>query len=105
MIYHFKSNPDQLVELQDILTFFIKYENRHCIKNTLALIDPKSCQVTQVVADNVTIDLEQEDFIESKEKVPVYVDSKVKEREKKRAKRIIFHIRKRFNFSINLETP
>lgn len=92
MIYHFKSNPDQLVELQDILTFFIKYENRHCIKNTLALIDPKSCQVTQVVADNVTIDLEQEDFIESREK-------------EKKGKTNYFHIRKRLNFYINLERP
>lgn len=71
------SNSDQLDELQDILTFFIKYENRHSIKNTLALVDPVSCKVTKVITNNVTIDLEQEDFIESKEKVPVYVDSQV----------------------------
>lgn len=56
------------------------------MKNTLAMIDPVSCQVTQVVADNVQLDrsdedsiLNEEDFISSYEaergqKLPVYVD-------------------------------
>lgn len=55
------------------------------MKNTLAMIDPVSCQVTQVVADNVRLDrsdddsiLNEEDFISSQEavtgqKLPVYV--------------------------------
>jgi hypothetical protein len=72
-------------ELQDILTYFIKYENRHQMKNTLAMINPVSCQVTQVVADNVQLDrsdaesiLSEDDFITSHEeergeKLPVYV--------------------------------
>ncbi|KAI9263713.1 hypothetical protein BY458DRAFT_514570 [Sporodiniella umbellata] len=67
------SDEGRLAEVQDIFTFYIKYENRHHIKNTLALMDPNG-QVTPVV-DNVSIDLDEEDFIESQEKVPVYVDS------------------------------
>ncbi|KAG1472334.1 hypothetical protein G6F56_001595 [Rhizopus delemar] len=67
------SNQKQLAEIQDIFTLYIKYENRHHLKNTLAIMDPNG-QVTQV-ADNVTIDLDYEDFIESQEKVPVYVHS------------------------------
>lgn len=73
-------------ELQDVLTYFIKYENRHQMKNTLAMVNPVSCQVTQVVADNVQLDrtdsesvLDEEDFISSHEdkrgqKLPVYID-------------------------------
>lgn len=82
------SDSDEVTfgELQDVLTYFIKYENRHQMKNTLAMIDPVSCQVTQVVADNVKLDrsdddsiLNEEDFISSYEaergqKLPVYVD-------------------------------
>lgn len=73
-------------ELQDVLTYFIKYENRHQMKNTLAMVNPVSCQVTQVVADNVQLDrtesesiLDEEDFISSHEdekgqKLPVYIN-------------------------------
>lgn len=55
------------------------------MKNTLAMINPASCEVTQVVADNVHLDrsdaesvLNEEDFItaheeERGEKLPVYV--------------------------------
>jgi hypothetical protein len=55
------------------------------MKNTLAMINPVSCEVTQVVADNVQLDrsdeesiLNEEDFISSQEekrgqKLPVYV--------------------------------
>lgn len=76
-------------ELQDVLTYFIKYENRHQMKNTLAMINPVSCQVTQVVADNVQLDrtesesiLDEEDFISSHEdekgqKLPVYINNTI----------------------------
>lgn len=90
MLKHFlfTSDSDEVTfgELQDVLTYFIKYENRHQMRNTLAMIDPVSCQVTQVVADNVKLDrsdedsiLNEEDFISSYEaergqKLPVYVD-------------------------------
>lgn len=73
IIQNKNSNQKQLAEIQDIFTLYIKYENRHHLKNTLAIMDPNG-QVTQV-ADNVTIDLDYEDFIESQEKVPVYVHS------------------------------
>lgn len=55
------------------------------MKYTLAMINPVSCEVTQVVADNVHLDrsheesiLNEEDFITSQEekqgqKLPVYV--------------------------------
>lgn len=55
------------------------------MKNTLAMINPVSCEVTQVVADNVQLDrtdaesvLNEDDFIttheeERGEKLPVYV--------------------------------
>jgi hypothetical protein len=57
------------------------------MKNTLAMINPVSCQVTQVVADNVHLDrtesesiLEEEEFISTHEnekgqKLPVYVNN------------------------------
>ncbi|KAI7903730.1 senescence-associated protein-domain-containing protein [Cokeromyces recurvatus] len=81
------SASDELAftELQDVLTFFIKYENRHQMKNTLAMVDPVSCKMTQVVANNVQLDLtesqdilDEEDFITSHEnkqgqKLPVYI--------------------------------
>ncbi|KAI8647872.1 senescence-associated protein-domain-containing protein [Parasitella parasitica] len=72
--------------LQDVLAYFIKYENRHQMKNTLAMIDPVSCQVSQVIADNVQLDrtesesiLDEDDFISLHEddrgqKLPVYID-------------------------------
>ncbi|KAI8050672.1 senescence-associated protein-domain-containing protein [Gilbertella persicaria] len=59
------------------------------MKNTLAMVNPVSCEVTQVVASHVELDrsesesiLDEEDFITSEEnkqgqKLPVYVDSKL----------------------------
>lgn len=56
------------------------------MKNTLAMVNPVSCQVTQVVAGNVQLDrtesesiLDEEDFISSHEdekgqKLPVYIN-------------------------------
>ncbi|KAI9274879.1 senescence-associated protein-domain-containing protein [Helicostylum pulchrum] len=81
------SDSDEVTfsELQDVLTYFIKYENRHQMKNTLAMVNPASCEITQVVAGNVRLDrsdaesiLNEEDFISHQEaergqKLPVYV--------------------------------
>jgi hypothetical protein len=75
-----------------MLTYFIKYENRHQMRNTLAMVDPSSCQVTQVVANDVHLErtdsdyeeslLDEEDFIatqdeKSGKKLPVYFDDTV----------------------------
>lgn len=55
------------------------------MKNTLALVNPVSCEVTKVVADNVRLDrsdgeslLNEDDFISHQEaergqKLPVYI--------------------------------
>jgi hypothetical protein len=86
-IYYSDSDEASFGELQDVLTYFIKYENRHQMKNTLAMVNPVSCQVTQVVADDVHLDrtesesiLDEEDFFSSHEdekgqKLPVYVNN------------------------------
>ncbi|KAI9306455.1 hypothetical protein BJ944DRAFT_229482 [Cunninghamella echinulata] len=94
------SNPDDFLRLQDILTFFIKFENQHNIKNTLVMMNPNSCQITQVIADNVYLgkehngiihddndddmlsDLADDDFITTREnyygqKLPVSMDESV----------------------------
>lgn len=54
------SDPDEFSRFQDLLTFFIKYENRHELRNVLAMMNPVSCQVTQVIATNVF--LENDDY-------------------------------------------
>ncbi|ORZ24212.1 hypothetical protein BCR42DRAFT_87224 [Absidia repens] len=38
-----------------MLTHFIKFENRQKIRNTLAMINPSSYQMTRVVAENVSL--------------------------------------------------
>ncbi|KAI9256659.1 hypothetical protein BDA99DRAFT_144401 [Phascolomyces articulosus] len=53
--------------LQDLLTYFIKYENRHHLRNALAMMNPVSCQVTEVIARNVQ--LEDEDTFSEKQPV------------------------------------
>ncbi|CAO3634533.1 unnamed protein product [Cunninghamella blakesleeana] len=53
------SNPDDFIKLKDILTFFIKFENQHNIKNTLVMMNPNSCQITQVIAENVYLGKER----------------------------------------------
>lgn len=87
MLFFCCSDSDEVTfsELQDVLTYFIKYENRHQMKNTLAMVNPASCEITQVVAGNVRLDrsdaesiLNEEDFISHQEaergqKLPVYV--------------------------------
>ncbi|KAI9480746.1 MAG: senescence-associated protein-domain-containing protein [Benjaminiella poitrasii] len=87
------SDESTFTELQDVLTFFIKYENRHQMKNTLAMVNPVSCEVTQVVASNVQLDrsdsnsiLDEEDFITSHEneqgrKLPVYIQESTIDKE------------------------
>ncbi|OBZ90466.1 Spartin [Choanephora cucurbitarum] len=82
-----KSTSSLFDELQDILTYFMKYENRHQMKNTLAMVNPVSCEVTQVVASDVELErsklesmLNEDDFITTQEakqrqKLPVYVDT------------------------------
>ncbi|KAI9012670.1 senescence-associated protein-domain-containing protein [Phycomyces nitens] len=78
------SDQAAFTALQDVLTYFIKYENRHHMRNTLAMISP-SCQVTQVVANNVHLDANdqnagtREDPVAAEEekmgqKLPVTVD-------------------------------
>ena len=57
--------------LQDLLTYFIKYENRHHLRNALAMMNPISCQVTEVIARNVQ--LEDEDT--QSEKQPVVMET------------------------------
>ncbi|KAI8387334.1 senescence-associated protein-domain-containing protein [Blakeslea trispora] len=64
----------------------MKYENRHQMKNTLAIVNPVSCEVTQVVAHDVELErselesmLNEDDFITTQEakqgqKLPVYVE-------------------------------
>lgn len=61
------------------------------MKNTLAMMNPASCEVTKVIADNVYLDrteseslLDEDDFITSMEaekgqKLPVYVDDNANE--------------------------
>ncbi|KAI8073162.1 hypothetical protein BC940DRAFT_290687 [Gongronella butleri] len=89
------SDADELSTLQDVLTYFIKYENQHQMRNTLAMMDPASCQITQVIAQNVHIDRSptdanseaeslnnDDDFITTREnyygqKLPVTMDDNV----------------------------
>ncbi|ORX50464.1 hypothetical protein DM01DRAFT_1337640 [Hesseltinella vesiculosa] len=87
------SDPEELATLEDVLTYFIKYENPHQIRNTLAMMDPASCQITQVIAENVYMDppdansegeqvSNDDDFITTREnyygqKLPVTMDDNV----------------------------
>ncbi|ORY91847.1 hypothetical protein BCR43DRAFT_527183 [Syncephalastrum racemosum] len=50
------SDPDSFSGFQDLLTYFIKYENRHHLRNALALMNPVTCKVTQVVARNIFLE-------------------------------------------------
>ncbi|KAI7850593.1 hypothetical protein BDC45DRAFT_608714 [Circinella umbellata] len=65
------SDINSFQALQDLLTFFIKYENRHHLRNALAMMNPVSCQVTEVIARNVQ--LEDEDT--QSEKQPVVMET------------------------------
>ncbi|KAL0075668.1 senescence-associated protein-domain-containing protein [Phycomyces blakesleeanus] len=80
-----QSDPTAFAALQDVLTYFIKYENRHNMRNTLAMMSPVSCQVTQVVANDIHLDANDqnagtlEDPVAAEEakigqKLPVTVD-------------------------------
>ncbi|KAI9492245.1 hypothetical protein BDB00DRAFT_439452 [Zychaea mexicana] len=65
------SDLNAFQQLQDLLTYFIKYENRHQLRNVLAMMNPVSCQVTEVIARNVQ--LEDEDT--QSEKQPVMMET------------------------------
>ncbi|CDS06187.1 hypothetical protein LRAMOSA08715 [Lichtheimia ramosa] len=55
------SDPDAFSSLQDFLTYFIKYENRHRLRNALAMMNPISCKVTEVIARNVVLEEQEND--------------------------------------------
>ncbi|KAF7731962.1 hypothetical protein EC973_007067 [Apophysomyces ossiformis] len=57
--------------LQDVLTYIIRYENRHHMHNTLAWMDPNGYQITNVIATNVFLDEGNENT--TKEKLPVKI--------------------------------
>lgn len=95
------SDLNEFITLQDMLTHFIKFENQQKMRNTLAMIDPSSYKVTQVIAEDVFLnreptngktgdwdgtesisDVEEDDFIASREhyygqKLPVTMDDNV----------------------------
>ncbi|KAI8341234.1 hypothetical protein BC941DRAFT_416286 [Chlamydoabsidia padenii] len=53
------TDSQEFSTLQDMLTHFIKFENQRQIRNTLAMVNPSSYQVTQVIAENVYLDRNQ----------------------------------------------
>ncbi|KAI8376144.1 uncharacterized protein BYT42DRAFT_573574 [Radiomyces spectabilis] len=81
---------ENFVTLQDMLAYFIKYENRHHLRNTLVMMNTATYKVTQIIAKNVDIDVgkqldewqsdDGEEHIineseeKANEKLPVYVD-------------------------------
>ncbi|KAF7723463.1 hypothetical protein EC973_002017 [Apophysomyces ossiformis] len=78
------SDPAAFTLLQDVLTYFIQLENRHHMRNVIAKVDPVSCHVTEIVAKDVRMDVEDQeldsadDFMatecESGRKLPVILD-------------------------------
>ncbi|ORZ21414.1 hypothetical protein BCR42DRAFT_407512 [Absidia repens] len=50
------TDPQEFSTLQDMMTYFIKFENQQQIRNTLAMVNPSSYQVTHVIAENVYLD-------------------------------------------------
>ncbi|CAO3588130.1 unnamed protein product [Absidia cylindrospora] len=50
------TDPQEFSTLQDMMTYFIKFENQRHIRNTLAMVNPSSYQVTHVIAENVYLD-------------------------------------------------
>ncbi|SAM00270.1 hypothetical protein [Absidia glauca] len=92
------TDPQEFMTLQDMLTHFIKFENQRQIRNTLAMVDPASYQVTHLIAENVYLDpnkkqeadqeddedslLADDDFIATREnyygqKLPVTMDENI----------------------------
>ncbi|KAI8097533.1 uncharacterized protein BX664DRAFT_356763 [Halteromyces radiatus] len=92
-----ETNEQEFSTFQDILTYFIKFENQHQMRNTLAMMNPSTYQVTQVIAENIYMDhnsdhhhvkdsdfddLIDDDFINTREnyygqKLPVTMDESV----------------------------
>jgi hypothetical protein len=50
------TDPQEFNTLQDMMTYFIKFENQRQMRNTLAMVNPSSYQVTHVIAENVYLD-------------------------------------------------
>jgi hypothetical protein len=96
--YDSATDPQEFMTLQDMLTHFIKFENQRQIRNTLAMVDPASYQVTHLIAENVYLDpnkkqeddqeddddslLADDDFIATREnyygqKLPVTMDENI----------------------------
>jgi hypothetical protein len=85
-----QSEESSFKELLDILSFFIVFENRHQMRNMLVMIDPVTCEVMEVVAENVQLEAvdssgnvkeegelsTQEDEIEG-EKLPVCIEEPI----------------------------
>lgn len=52
--------------MSDILTHFAIFENRHHIRNSLALVDPESGELIELVAEDVLLkDIDEESVAES----------------------------------------
>ncbi|KAI9026410.1 hypothetical protein CLU79DRAFT_741641 [Phycomyces nitens] len=47
------SDQETFGTFQDMLTLFLRYQNRHNIRNALVMIDAESCKLTQVIAKDI----------------------------------------------------
>ncbi|KAL0094930.1 hypothetical protein J3Q64DRAFT_1829379 [Phycomyces blakesleeanus] len=47
------SDQETFCTFQDMLTLFLRYQNRHNIRNALVMIDAESCKLTQVIAKDI----------------------------------------------------
>ncbi|RUS17349.1 senescence-associated protein-domain-containing protein [Endogone sp. FLAS-F59071] len=76
------ASPAALELMCDILTHFAIFENRHHIRNTLALVDPESGELMELVAEDVLLKDIDEESVAARDDLAVgssFLPAKIKE--------------------------